>query len=163
MNAAIARLKEQLAQLAPRERWMVLFCAVVVAVAVLYGGIWLPLAKAQKERQLALDSARTVAARIEELAALAQAGSRSGGAINRTTSILAVVDQGARMTLGKQPTRIQPEGDKEVKVWLEDVPFDGLLRWMQELDQRYGIRAQSAEIEKQDTPGTVSAQLSLVR
>ena len=163
MNAAIARLKEWLAQLAPRERWMVLFCAVVVAVAVLYGGIWLPLVKSQQQKQLALDEARYVAARIEELAALAQSGAGRSSGVNRTTSILAVVDQGARMTLGKQPTRIQPEGDKEVKVWVEDVPFDSLLRWMQELEQRYGIRAQSAEIEKHATPGLVSAQLSLVR
>ena len=163
MNAALARLKEWLAQLAPRERWMVLFCAVVVAVAVLYGGIWQPLVKAQSQRQTALDDARVVAARLEELSALAQSSSRGGGAVNRTASLLTVVDQGARTTLGKQPTRIQPEGDKVVKVWVEEVPFDSLLRWMQELEQRYGIRTQTAEIEKQATPGMVSAQLTLGR
>jgi general secretion pathway protein M len=50
-----------------------------------------------------------------------------------------------------------------VKVWVEEVPFDSLLRWMQELEQRYGIRTQTAEIEKQATPGMVSAQLTLGR
>lgn len=162
MNAAIARLKEWLAQLAPRERWMVLFCAVVVAVAVLYGGIWQPLVKAQSTRQTALEDARGVAARLEELSALAQSSS-SSGAVNRSASLLTVVDQGARTTLGKQPTRIQPEGDKVVKVWVEEVSFDSLLQWMQELERRYGIRTQSAEIEKQATPGMVSAQLTLGR
>ncbi|AXQ29446.1 type II secretion system protein M [Solimonas sp. K1W22B-7] len=163
MNAAIARLKEWFAQLAPRERWMVLFCAVVVAVAVLYGGIWRSLVKMQQQREEALAAARSVATRIEELASLAQASQGRGAAVNRSASILSVVDQGARVTLGKQPTRIQPEGDREVKVWVEDVPFDSLLRWMQELELRYGIHAQAAELEKQPTPGMVSAQLSLVR
>ncbi len=163
MNAAIARLKEWLAQLAPRERWMVLFCAVVVGFAVLYGGIWQPLVKAQKQREESLATARLVAGRIEELAALSQASAGHSRPVDRTSSILGVVDQGARNTLGKQPTRIQPEGDREVKVWVEDVSFDNLLRWMQELELRYGIHAQTAEIEKQSAPGVVSAQLSLVR
>ncbi|PPE73157.1 hypothetical protein C3942_15170 [Solimonas fluminis] len=163
MNAALARLKEWFAQLAPRERWMVLLCAVVVTVAVLYGGIWQPLVKAQKQREEALASARVVAARIEELAALLQANAGRGMPVNRTTSILSIVDQGAGGTLGKAPSRIQPEGDREVKVWIEDVPSDNLLRWLQELETRFGIHAQTAEIEKQSTPGLVSVQLSLVR
>ncbi len=163
MKNAITRLKEWLAQLAPRERWMVLLCAVVVGFAVLYGGIWQPLVKAQKQREEALASARSVAGRIEELAVLSQANAGRGMPVNRTASILGVVDQGARGTLGKQPTRIQPEGDREVKVWVEDVSFDSLLRWLQELELRYGIHAQTAEIEKQSAPGVVSAQLSLVR
>jgi general secretion pathway protein M len=164
MNASLARLKEWFAQLAPRERWMVLLCAVVVGVAVLYGGIWQPLVKAQKQREEALASARTVAGRIEELAVLSQqAHAGRGLPVNRSASILGVVDQGAGGTLGKAPSRIQPEGDREVKVWIEDVPSDNLLRWLQELETRFGIHAQTAEIEKQSTPGLVSAQLSLVR
>lgn len=163
MNVYLIRFKEWLAQLAPRERWMVIGGALFVAVSLLYGALWQPLAKAQQRRSEALASARVLASRIEELAALAQ-GARSGGAVNLNVSILMAVDQTARAgTLEKPPSRIQPEGDREVKVWIEEVSFDGLLRWLNELETRYGIRAETAEIEKQDTPGVVSARLSLVR
>lgn len=163
MNAYLIRFKEWFAQLAPLERWMVSGCALVVAVTLLYAGIWQPLAKAQQRRSEALASARVLASRIEELATLAQ-GARAGGAVNLNVSILMAVDQTARAgTLEKPPSRIQPEGEKEVKVWIEEVSFDGLLRWLNELETRYGIRADTAEIEKQAAPGVVSARLSLVR
>lgn len=162
MNAQLIRFKEWFAQLAPRERWMVAACAAFVTLSVLYAGIWKPLVKIQHQREEALAAARSLASRIEELAAVAQNG-RPGGSVNLSASILSVVDQSARTVLGKQPSRIQPEGDKEVKVWVEEVSFDSLTRWLNELETRYGIRAQTAEIEKQATPGVVSAQLSLSR
>lgn len=162
MNAALVRFKEWFAQLAPRERWMVSLGAAAVALTLLYVAVWEPLVKTQQRRAEALSGARGLASRIEELAALAQ-NARGGNAANLGASILSAVDQSARTALEKQPSRIQPEGDKEVKVWLEDVPFDSLMRWQHELESRYGIRAQTAEIEKQATSGMVSARLSLVR
>ncbi|HSW15469.1 MAG TPA: type II secretion system protein M [Solimonas sp.] len=164
MNAYLTRFNEWFAQLAPRERWMVAGGSVVVIITLLYLAVWEPLAKAQLRRSEALDAAHAMASRLEELSSLMQGAQAGGGAVNRSVSILSAVDQSARSgSLEKPPSRIQPEGDKEVKVWVEDVSFDGLTRWMHELETRYGVRAQTAEIEKQAAPGVVSARLSLVR
>jgi general secretion pathway protein M len=74
------------------------------------------------------------------------------------------VDLSARAgTLSKPPSRIQPEGEREVRVWLEAVSFDSLLRWIGELETRYGIQVQTADIERAERPGLVDARLTLVR
>lgn len=163
MKAQLAELQSRFEALAPRERLMVAIAGVVVLVTLLYLLVWEPLVKAHHGRAEALDAARALAGRIETAAALVQRGA-GGTRVDRSTSLLAAVDQTSRSpTLGKAPSRLQPEGDREVKVWLEDVAFDNLLRWLAELETRYGIGASSAEIERGSAPGTVSARLTLVR
>ena len=163
MKPYLLQLQNRFDALAPRERLLVAVAAVVVLITLLYLLIWEPLVKAHTGRAESLDAARALAARIETAAVLSQRGA-TGGGVDRVTSLLAAVDQTSRSpVLGKAPSRLQPEGDREVKVWIEDVAFDNLLRWLAELETRYGIGASSAEIERGAASGTVSARLTLVR
>jgi general secretion pathway protein M len=149
--------------LAPRERIMLSICAIVVLLTLIYVAGWKPLVNAHVRREAALERARSIATRIEQAAADAKAAGPTA-TVDRSMSLLAAVDQTSRsQTLGKAPSRVQPEGDKEVKVWIDDVPFDNLLRWLQELDQKYGIQPGSAEIERSSAPGIVNVRVSLVR
>jgi general secretion pathway protein M len=164
MKDALAQLQARLAQLAPRERLLVIGGGIVLLITLLYLLLWEPLVLAHTQRAAALQSERALATRIEVAAAEAQRNRGSGNTANLSMSLLAAVDQTSRSpTLGKAPARVQPEGEREVKVWLEGVAFDNLLRWLQELETRYGISASSAEIERGDAAGTVSARLTLVR
>ncbi|MFA5937879.1 MAG: type II secretion system protein M [Sinimarinibacterium sp.] len=163
MTGQIERLRTAIEALAPRERILVLSASVFVAFTLLYLLAWEPLVVAHAQRAEALARARLLSARIEEVAVKTQAAG-SGQRIDRSTSLLAAVDQTSRSpTLGKAPSRLQPEGDREVKIWIEDVPFDNLLHWLQELEARYGISASSAEIERGGGAGVVSVRLTLVR
>lgn len=166
MNAYLTTLQDWFRGLAARERVMVVACAVVVAVTVLFLGIWEPLLKAHRKYEADLVSARALGQRLEVIAAQAQSAHAAGGAAPVATglSLLSAVDQAGKSgTLTKPLTRIQPEGDNEVKVWIDGVSFDALLRWIGELELRYGIDAQSVDIEKDATPGQVNVRLSLVR
>jgi len=169
MNAQLeqlqARVQGYLEQLQPRERWMVLGGGAVLLVVIFYLAIWEPLLLAGKKRADALDSARALAVRIESAASLVQSG-RPAGAVDRSTPLISVIDQSSRSpTLGVPPTRVQPEGngDRAVKVWFENVPFDNTVRWLGELQTRYAITVSSAEIEPGSTPGTVTARFTLNR
>jgi len=163
MKTLIAQMQGRFDALAPRERLLVLIGGFVGMLTLLYLLVWEPLVLAHSAREHDLEAARALANRIESVSAeLASQG--SGTAVNRSLSLLAAVDQTSRSpTLGKAPTRIQPEGDREVKIWLEDVPFDNLLRWLVELETRYGIAASSAEVDRGAMAGTVNARLTLVR
>jgi general secretion pathway protein M len=159
MDNALAWLRA----LAPRERVMVLSCAVVVILTLAYAGAWKPVVDAHHRREAALERARGIAARIEQAAAEIKASGPTR-AVDSNTSLLAAVDQTSRSPiLGKTPSRVQPEGEKEVKVWIDDVPFDNLLRWLQELEQKFGIVSSSAEIERSSAPGVVNVRVTLVR
>lgn len=168
MNPAIEQMQARAIgayqQLQPRERVIVLAGAAVLAVLVLYLAIWEPLVNAHHRNAEALDAARAVATRIEVAASLVQG--RSGGNVNRSAALLSVVDQTSRAgTLGKAPTRVQPEGsgEREVKVWFEDVPFANCLRWLTDLQTHYGIQVSSTEIEQGSAPGLVNARFTLSR
>lgn len=165
MNTALTQFQEWFRSLAPRERLLVSVGGVVVAITVLYLGIWEPLSKAHSKREMDLAAAQGLAQRLEVIAATVQKSQVSGGAaIDTAASLLSTVDQVSKTgTLGKPLTRIQPEGDHEVKVWIDGVSFEALVRWISELEGHYGISIQTADLDRDTLPGQVNARLSLVR
>lgn len=167
MNVYLTQLREWFLALAPRERVMVAVAAVFSVFTLLYLGLWEPLANAHYKRAEALKASRALASRLEVIAAEAarHGGAGGGSAANRSLSLLAAVDQSSKLggTLGKPPSRLQPEGDNEVKVWIEAANFDALVRWIAELETRYGVSAQTVDIDKESAPGSVNARLTLVR
>lgn len=149
-----------------REQRFLFAGTLAVTVTLLYLLAVEPLIKADNRRSSDLDQARALAVRLEEVAAEVQSASRRGpsSGANRSLSLLSAVDQAAKSGLfGKAPTRIQPEGDKQVRLWFEDAVFDTLVAALPQLETRYGITIQAADIERQPGAGLVNAQLTLIR
>lgn len=152
------------AALAPREQRVLAAGAVVLALVILFLGIWEPTVAARQERREALEDARALAVLLEQLAVEKQRSRGAGPAASGSQSLLSVVDASRRTSgVTKPPSRLQPEGDGIVRIWLEDVPFDPLLRWLAELQQRHGVRVDAADIERESAPGLVNARLTLAR
>lgn len=153
-------------KLAPRERVIVIVGSIVVALTVIYLGIIEPVSTAHANRISALASSRALATQLEvAAAAVASAGPNRGAAqAGRGMSLLAAIDQSTRAgTLAKPPASLQPEGDHEVKVRFEEVPFDSLVRWLAELQTQYGVSVQQLDVESQGGAGLVNVRLSLNR
>lgn len=164
MKAYLERFRAWWAGLAPRERQIVGAGSALLAVTFLYLAVWEPLSGLRVRREEALVEARTLAVRLEQMAADAQRN-RGGGAVSGADQSLAlVVDQSVKSSrLGKAPSRLEPEGDATVRVWLEDVPFDAVLRWLNDLQTRYGVRVDNADIERESAAGLVNVRLTLMR
>jgi general secretion pathway protein M len=165
LNRQLAPLRARFEALQPREQLIVAAGGVVVALALIYLVLWQPFALARNHAQADLDAARALAARIEQLGAQAQQGHTAGRALaGPEVSLLSAVDQASKDgILGKAPSRMQPDGDKQVRVWIEDVPFDAVLHWIDDLQSRYAVRVEGVTVERRPAPGTVNARLSLVR
>jgi general secretion pathway protein M len=166
LNRQLAPLRARFEALQPREQMMVAAAGVVVGLGLIYLLLWQPFVLYRAHGAHELQTARAAAARIEQLGAQAQQAHPTGGApvVGRDVSLLSAVDQASKDgTLGKAPSRMQPDGDTQVRVWLEDVPFNALLHWMDELQARYGVRIDGVSIERRPTAGVVNARLSLVR
>jgi general secretion pathway protein M len=159
-------LLERYRELQPRERVIVAAGAVVVALTLIYLVLWEPFANARAKQTAALADERALAERLETIATAMDKARASGvGAIQgREQSLLTLIDQqGKSSELGRPPARLQPEGDNEVKVWFEDVPFDALVRWMATLESRYGVQIAGADIERRAGAGLVNARLTVTR
>lgn len=158
----LERFREWWSALAERERRVLGTGAVVLAGIVLYVGVWEPVAYARHKQQADLATARALAVQLEALAASAPRS--TGPAAGANQSLLAIIDQSSKANaLTKPPSRLQPEGDDTVRIWLEDVPFDMLMRWLGDLQSRYGVRVDNADIERESGPGLVNARLTLMR
>jgi len=175
-DARLSSLQQQLAQklepllaryrsLAPREQLFVAVGVVAVAITLVYSLLWAPFALARSLQAEALAEQRALAQRLEVIAAAVQRVEGQGGARQgQGQSLLTLVDQAGRESqLGKAPSRLQPEGEREVKVWFEDVSFDAMTRWIASLESRYGIVVTNADVERRPTPGTVNARLTVSR
>lgn len=166
LRGPIVQARERFLAQPPRERWMLGVGGVVVLLTLIYLLIWEPVTQAHAARSAALESSRALAVRLEQAAQQVQAlrGRNPAAVAGRGVSLMAAVDQASKQSaLGKGPARIQPEGDREVRVWFEDVSFDGLVGWLAELQTRYGVSVQTMDIEPQPAPGRVNVRLSLVR
>ncbi|MGQ0697573.1 MAG: type II secretion system protein GspM [Panacagrimonas sp.] len=166
LTDATGQARERFLALQPRERWMLGVGGVVLFVTLLYLAVWEPIVGAHANRTAALESSRALAIKLEQAAAQVQQsrGRSPGATAGRGTSLMAAVDLASKQSgLGKGPSRIQPEGDREVRVWFEDVSFDLLARWLADLQTRYGINVQTFDVEPQSAPGRVNVRLSLVR
>lgn len=166
LRDATAQARERWSALQMRERWMLGVGGAVLLVTLLYLLVWEPVTQAHTNRTAALEASRALAIRLEQAAGLVlQTRGRGSAAVaGRGTSLMAAVDMASKQSgLGKGPSRIQPEGDREVRVWFEEVSFDLLVRWLADLQARYGISVQTFDVEPQAEPGKVNVRLSLVR
>ena len=77
-------------------------------------------------------------------------------------SLVVVVDRTARQSgLEHALVGSQPSGDGGLNVRLEQTPFDGLISWLSQLHELYGIRVDAADFDAAGTTGTVNASLVL--
>lgn len=165
MKSLLATLRARWAALAARERRVLGGGGLALAAILAWLLVWEPVSSARAARESSLADARALAAQLEVLAAEVQRGApRTGAMAGANQSLLSVVDQSRKASaLQKPPSRLQPEGDTTVRIWLEDVPYDALIRWLNDLQSRYGVRVDSADIERKTAPGTVDARLTLMR
>jgi len=164
MKAWLERFRAWWATLADRERRVVAVGGAALGLIVLYLAIWEPLTGAKHRREVDLQAARAMAVQLESLALLAPRGAGNVPLAGAGQSLLAIIDSTRKTSaVTKPPSRLQPEGDNTVRIWLEDVPFDGLVRWLGELHTRYGVRVDNADIERESGPGLVNARLTLVK
>ncbi len=158
-------MKEWFEQLEARERWALIAGAVAVVLAGFYFLLWQPyvsarhgLADTVREQRAALAWMQYAAGEVAELR---KAGSRpSRRASGR--SLLGVVDGTARSaSLSESVTRMEPQGDNRVRLWLTRVPFDKLVQWLTTLQKRHGIRVVSTNLERDKENGYVGGRMAL--
>ena len=130
-------MKDWFFGLEPRERILVSAGAALLLLLLLYGMIWAPVAGKYTSLKASVEAQQQNLAWMQQAAAQINALKRSaaGGAQGLGgRSLLAVVDQSARAGgLGGAIKRIEPDGSKAVRVWLEEAAFDPMIIWLGKL------------------------------
>lgn len=143
----------RLASLTARERLLLGAAAVALGAVLVALGIWQPLlARRFAETARLQRYERTLAALAQlPLAGTAKADPRP------VASILTQTAAPQNLTI----LRLDTPRDGAVSVTLQGVPFESLILWIDGLNRDNGLDVTSATIRRSDSPGIVSADLSL--
>ena len=152
--------------LSERDRRMLSVGGLVVA-ALLFWALWFdPLLQTRRGLADGVKQAEAdlvyMQAASQRLAALQAGGSATvfdrGG-----RSLLALADASAREAqLANALKRIEPVSSGRVSVWLEAASFDAMATWLEQLQSRYGVRAEEFSVSRTVAPGQVDARIVLV-
>lgn len=147
-----------------RERLLLVVVLSLLVVAVWYLFFWQPMV----EREAQLE--RSIANKTEDLAWLQGAAQQlqgrpaSAAAQGGNQSVLAITD------LVVKNARLKPQmGDltsvssNTVRVSFDDAPYDNLLRFIYQLQNKYGVQVTQLVVDKQNEAGQIDARLTLQR
>lgn len=160
-------MKDFIANLSESERRTLIIASIVLALLAGYAFAWDPLMGSVDRMRSSVDQQRANVAWMnsaaQEAQSLLRARTGAAQAVSRGgQSLLAVVDQTARREkLGPALKRIEPRGQDEVRVRLEDAVFDDMVAWLSALQTRYGVLIDSVAIDRQPSQGRVTANLTL--
>lgn len=160
-------MKEWFNSLVPRERLLVIAAGVVTVAGLFFLLVWEPLVTANDNLQQQVISAQELNNWLAdvggEVTQLRQAG-RQNSIKGQSQSLLALVDQTSRTAgLKDAVRRIQPEGNDQAVVTLEEAGFNQMLFWLSEMEKHYGIRTTALTITQGEKVGKVQARLTLKR
>ncbi|HEY1992196.1 MAG TPA: type II secretion system protein GspM [Gammaproteobacteria bacterium] len=156
-------LKVWYLSLQQREQRILAVGVVFVIVTVVYLGLLNPYFNSRKHLQAAVVEKQSQVAWMGPAATQLQAlrGQQPSG-IPAGQSLLAVVSRAAGDAgFGAAVKQAQTDSDGSVRVQLQAVAFDNLIRWLGTLRRQYGISVKQMTAQKAATAGNVDATLTL--
>ena len=148
--------------LAPRERTLVYVAAALVAVAILYLAVVLPVTSAARHREARIAQKTSDLAWMRQVAPQVMAAAAAGNGVAGNESLVVLVDRTAREAgIGASIRDQSPAGQTGLQLRLEGAPFDALMAWLASLQQQHGVRVDAAIIGAANAPGLVNASLTL--
>ena len=143
-------------QLTDREQKLVLISGVVIVVGIFYWAIWSPLNGALEQSRKAVDTKQSDLAWVKRNASKAIQLRKSAG---QSAAFTGSLPQAVNQTAGRVKiaiSRMQPQGD-ELKVWVDEAPFNDVLSWLQALEKR-GVKILDMDVAKADSPGMIKVR-----
>jgi len=156
------KLKAWYAKLEAREQRVVAVGGVAVALLVLFGGILWPLESAVSTAVATRETRRNDLAWMRSNAPEIQSGAAAVRAPSGEPPVVVVDRIGREAGLGSALRGTQPS-PTGVRVQLEAAPFDTLITWLANLDERYGLAIESITVDRAAKPGVVNANVSFAQ
>ncbi len=152
---AVAPLRQRWLMLSPRDQQFLRVLGVVIVLVILVYGIYLPSHRATQKALMKYEQNR-------ELLALIQASQGQSAGNQAVAGSLLVLASDAAAANALVFSRIEPEGDDQVRVWVERADFNVVAAWLARLSTQ-GVKLQEVQAEKQGDGRGVSARFVLTR
>jgi general secretion pathway protein M len=152
-------------QLEPRQKRLIGLAGLVLVVALVYVWVWEPLAEARAAERERIAQQQALLNWLEGVAPLAER-LRRDGADRRDLggrSLLGLADETARAAgLAGAMARIEPTGDDEVRVWLEDADFVTVMGWLEDFSRSRPVQVSQLQVDRAEGEGRVNVRVTLL-
>ena len=156
-------MKEGWQSLSQRERIFLLAGVLVGVGMALHMLVVEPVAdRLNRNRQQVpqlLEDLRAVQAARLRILQVQMSGGRRRPAQSYSSPLVAIEKTAQQWSLDRKLKRLEPEGESEVKVWLDEAIFDDLVLWLELLENDHGIQVASLTVEQRQEPGLVDARI----
>lgn len=142
-----------------REQTMILACAVVLALYLVWLLLLTPIQKKRDQLYQANTSSTQTLGRVQILAAQIQQ-LRAQGNANANENINGLIDSTLRNN-GLQMSNLQPGANGEVRVRLDKAAYQPLMQWLYEMEYKQGINVTDLSLASTNDPGQVTVNLRL--
>lgn len=166
---AVGKLIARYDQLPVRDRQALVVLGIALLLAILYFGIWRPVADFSNQAEASRENAEQLLAWMQANEATirrlggAGSGSSAGAGVDKPEdgrALMALVTRSAGEA-GLSLQRFEPSGESAIRVWLEAAPFAEVAAWLEQLDARHGVIVDQAAMDRGNEPGRVSVRLTL--
>lgn len=142
-----------------REQMMILGCAVVLVLYLVWLLLLTPIQKKRDQLYQANTSSTQTLGRVQITVAQIQQ-LRSQGSANANENINGLIDSSLRAN-GLQMTGLQPGSNGEVRVRLDRAAYQPLMQWLYEMEYKQGITVTDLALASTNDPGQVTVNLRL--
>ncbi|MEW7988031.1 MAG: type II secretion system protein M [Candidatus Thiodiazotropha sp.] len=159
-------MKEWWQSKTPQEHMALIIGAAAILLLLVYLLLWRPFNQALDKKALLVESQQLTLNWMQDNLDLVKnlRSQQRGKSAGSNEALLTLVDRTAKkIRLRQQIQRIKPQGDNAVQLWIEEAPFDTIIKWLGQLTQTHAIEIDSLTIDRQDKPGLVNARLVLQR
>lgn len=157
MSRQFYRMQAWWAQLSGRERSLLALMLLSSVVILFIFGIWQPmrgeLQRAQQQVNRQSELLEWVKSRANQIESLRQSGGVAATTHQPLNQAVATSSKEFAVSL----IRIQPRGE-ELQVWVDALPFNRLLDWINYLSRQQGVQVTALDIERTEQSGMVEVR-----
>ena len=147
-----------------RERLILVIGGALAGVAFSYVLLWEPVMERSARLEAEVGELRGELAWMRSAAETVEAGggAEGGEPVVDERSLLGLVNRTARaVDLESRLQRVQPDGERRVRVWLDQAPAPAVMRWLDDIEGESGVRVEVLRLERGREDGIVNARLTL--
>lgn len=162
MNDLKLKVQAYLDGLNPRERRLVIGGAAFLMLFMLYQILWAPFANGVSDMQTKVNKQQQNLIWMQQAADEVRSLKGSSGSRSniQSGSLLGMIEKTARESgLGSSIRKVQPEGQKGVRMWMDKVAFDAVMNWLNKLQSKQGVSVSSFSAEQTSDPGRVNIRM----
>lgn len=151
-------------ELSRREQLTLIGGGIALALMMFYLLLWAPLNDERSRLHNEVQVQQETLAWMQQAATQVKGSGAASVSPARGGSLLTLVDRSAKTAkMGGAIKRIQPDKDGRVRIWLEGVNFDLMMRWLGGLSRDQGVSLIEVNVERFESSALVKARLTLER